>query len=274
MVQLLARTGSKRGVVTPLTRRLVEISRPGGCRVMSKAHAQRRQRLVRRAGLRTPGSQPGSPFIKRGASMNEDQVASHTDREANAWSKPPGGGADQPKASKGRKAVLYVAGLALTVAGIGFAGSAMQGIDWRGEAGRKQEADDAFRARVETDVKRLLRDPLSATFQNMFYWTDTAAACGEVNSKNGFGGFAGFDRFAYHDGRIAFYDKDADAYFRLMRACQRARVLSAKHDVQDKMATIEASSMTDVEKRQAKIESERSLSDLENQMAVMANEAL
>ena len=56
MVRLLARKGSKWGVVTPLTRRLVEISRPGGCRVMSKAHAQRRQRLVRRAGLRTPGS--------------------------------------------------------------------------------------------------------------------------------------------------------------------------------------------------------------------------
>lgn len=47
-----------------------------------------------------------------------------------------------------------------------------------------QEAFD-----YETPVKRELRDPASAQFSDVT--TNVESACGFVNSKNGFGGFAG-----------------------------------------------------------------------------------
>lgn len=206
--------------------------------------------------------------------MNNDRITPAVADDANPWSKPPGGGASHPKPSRGKKGVLYAASLAVIVAGIGVAGFAMQRIDWQGEAGRKQEADDAFRARVETDVKGLLRDPLSATFQNVFYWPETAAACGEVDSKNGFGGYSGYEHFAYHDGRVALLNQNAGAYSRLIRACQRARIILTKRLVQNTIATVEASSMTDAEKRQSITDSKRELLDLINEMTVMASENL
>jgi hypothetical protein len=177
--------------------------------------------------------------------MDNDRIASPVADDANPWAKPPGGGVNPPKSSRGRKGVIYLVSLALVVAGVGFGGFALQGVDWQGEASRKQEADDAFRARVETDVKGLLRDPLSATFQDVFYWPDTAAACGQVNSKNGLGGYSGFEPFAYHDGRVAFLNQDTKAYSRLIRACQRPRLASTKRLVQSTIDTVEASTMTD-----------------------------
>ena len=49
------------------------------------------------------------------------------------------------------------------------------------------------------DVVRLaLKDPKSATFRNVNYHlgqSNSALACGEVNSKNSFGGYGGFQRF-------------------------------------------------------------------------------
>ncbi|MBD8549016.1 hypothetical protein [Sphingomonas sp. CFBP 8760] len=206
--------------------------------------------------------------------MNEDRVASRTVYEANAWSKPPGGGADQPKASKGRKGILYAASLALIVVAIGLAGFTMQRIDRQGEAGRKQEADEAFRARVETDVKGLLRDPLSATFQDVFYSPDTAAACGEVNSKNAFGGYTGHEHFAYHDGQAAFLNRDTETYSQLIRPCQRARIISTQRLVHNTIDTVEASSMKDTKKGQSITDSKRELLDVDNQMMAMANEKL
>lgn len=47
-------------------------------------------------------------------------------------------------------------------------------------------------------VKAKLRDPDSAVFRNVYFHqgaTNAPTTCGEVNSKNGFGGMAGFQRF-------------------------------------------------------------------------------
>ena len=43
-------------------------------------------------------------------------------------------------------------------------------------------------------VKRRLKDPESAQFQNAFVST-SSVVCGEVNAKNSFGGYSGFKRF-------------------------------------------------------------------------------
>ena len=43
-------------------------------------------------------------------------------------------------------------------------------------------------------VARSMRDPTSAQFRNMMVFA-SGAVCGEVNAKNGFGGYVGFDPF-------------------------------------------------------------------------------
>lgn len=47
---------------------------------------------------------------------------------------------------------------------------------------------------AEAKVAAILRDPSSAQFRNVEI-RKSGAACGEVNSKNGFGGYAGFRQF-------------------------------------------------------------------------------
>lgn len=41
----------------------------------------------------------------------------------------------------------------------------------------------------------MMRDPESATFRNLA--TTDAGTCGEINAKNGFGAYTGFQRFYY-----------------------------------------------------------------------------
>ena len=45
-------------------------------------------------------------------------------------------------------------------------------------------------------IKNRLKDPSSATFRNTrVYHAITHVVCGEVNSKNSFGGYIGYQRF-------------------------------------------------------------------------------
>lgn len=46
-------------------------------------------------------------------------------------------------------------------------------------------------------IEKRLRDPSSAQFRDMFvgYYKDAPVVCGYVNSKNAFGGYAGYQRF-------------------------------------------------------------------------------
>lgn len=60
-------------------------------------------------------------------------------------------------------------------------------------------------------LKQRLRDPESAQFRNekMFARGDTLTVCGEVNSRNGFGGLSGFKWYASSGGVVVMWD-DAD----------------------------------------------------------------
>lgn len=59
-------------------------------------------------------------------------------------------------------------------------------------------------AKAEEKVKALLKDPQSAQFQNQ------KGNCGEVNSKNSFGGYVGFARYVYYPNKdIVFIESDA-----------------------------------------------------------------
>lgn len=47
-----------------------------------------------------------------------------------------------------------------------------------------------------------MRDPASAQFRNIEQGTTTA--CGEVNGRNAYGGYAGFTEFVYQNGIVKF----------------------------------------------------------------------
>lgn len=64
------------------------------------------------------------------------------------------------------------------------------------EQAKAREFESQGRLRMvqaERIVKGHLKDPKSATFRNLFY--TGKAVCGEVNAKNGFGGYTGFQPF-------------------------------------------------------------------------------
>jgi hypothetical protein len=46
-------------------------------------------------------------------------------------------------------------------------------------------------------IRNQLKDPESATFRNVHFYSGggTPVVCGEINARNGFGGFTGYERF-------------------------------------------------------------------------------
>jgi hypothetical protein len=76
--------------------------------------------------------------------------------------------------------------------------------------GQFQEAEDAVRAQ--------LRDPGSAQFRNEHTCGDTQDVMGEVDAKNGYGGYAGFKSFVYAKGEVAF-EPDTVKYLRVLGYC-------------------------------------------------------
>lgn len=61
-------------------------------------------------------------------------------------------------------------------------------------------------------IRERLRDPDSAQFRNVRFYSGggTAVACGEVNAKNGFGGYTGYKQFVGASSQLAFLASDMD----------------------------------------------------------------
>jgi hypothetical protein len=82
-------------------------------------------------------------------------------------------------------------------------------------------ADEAHAA-----VKAQLRDPASALFdqeQPALLFPEQGLACGRVNSKNGFGGYAGAEMYAYARSEGAqLASGDLEAFERLHNRCLAA----------------------------------------------------
>lgn len=55
---------------------------------------------------------------------------------------------------------------------------------------------------LQSKTAQSLRDPLSAQFQNLRISGSGKALCGEVNAKNGFGGYAGFAEFVTNEKEV------------------------------------------------------------------------
>ncbi len=60
-------------------------------------------------------------------------------------------------------------------------------------------------------VRARLRDPDSAEFRNVGFYSggESPAVCGEVNAKNAFGGYTGYERFIALGEQTAFLASDA-----------------------------------------------------------------
>lgn len=81
----------------------------------------------------------------------------------------------------------------------------------RDETTRQQ----AWIAQGQESIKKKLKDPSSAKFQNVYFSKAGGApvACGEVSSKNSYGGYAGFQRFvAAGDGPLAFLENEVEDF--------------------------------------------------------------
>lgn len=57
-----------------------------------------------------------------------------------------------------------------------------------------------------------MKDPASTQFRNLHYGVEPGTVCGEINAKNGFGGYVGFERFFIADGSASpFIASSAEA---------------------------------------------------------------
>ena len=66
--------------------------------------------------------------------------------------------------------------------------------------------DDALIEAAQTGIRQALRDPDSAKFSGLYVSTTSNGkqiVCGQVNAKNGFGGYAGTARFWYLDSTLS-----------------------------------------------------------------------
>ena len=75
----------------------------------------------------------------------------------------------------------------------------------------------------ERVVKSQLRDPDSAEFQNEDAY-DNIGMCGQVNAKNGFGGYSGFKHFAIlNNGVFLIEDSDPTSLQMVFAMCDKIR---------------------------------------------------
>ncbi|WP_298698177.1 hypothetical protein [uncultured Brevundimonas sp.] len=94
---------------------------------------------------------------------------------------------------------------------------------------------------AEGVVSRELRDPTSAQFRNVRVVDQvngSRAFCGEVNGKNAYGGYVGFEPFVYGAGRVHIGQDDVDAIRAHTHHCVRQGRTEAEFDAH--IAEIEA----------------------------------
>lgn len=68
----------------------------------------------------------------------------------------------------------------------------------------------AWIERGKDQIKLRLKDPASAEFRNVHFYSGggVPVTCGEVNSKNSFGGYTGFERFIAAGSQLAVVESD------------------------------------------------------------------
>lgn len=83
-------------------------------------------------------------------------------------------------------------------------------------------ACDSLEADAKTAVASRLKDPGSAQFRNLRVVEQVAgqdAVCGEVNGKNSYGGYSGFEEFVYKGGSVYIGSDDVESIRARTRFC-------------------------------------------------------
>lgn len=89
-------------------------------------------------------------------------------------------------------------------------GSAKAGATAKESPFADESTQMAWIGKSQEGIKSRLRDPDSAEFRDSRFYSGGPAPviCGEVNSKNGFGGYGGFQRFIASGEKLAFLESD------------------------------------------------------------------
>lgn len=136
--------------------------------------------------------------------------------------------------------------------------SACGGMGLQGNEADPKQAE--FEQKVQAAVRGILRDPASAQFSNVNAFPDSYAACGKVNSKNGFGGYAGEESFAYSLGRAATESSDTALWMSLSNACQAAMREDGLKRLENAKRIVKETEMSDDERN-------KQLNDLDKEIA-------
>ena len=98
-------------------------------------------------------------------------------------------------------------------------------LPWGCAGEPQQDPAQSLFAEAHVAVRLQLRDPDSAQFRDDYakVYLDRGVACGEVNAKNGLGGYAGFQPYYYRRGAGARLGAASEAAFgqNLMIECAR-----------------------------------------------------
>ncbi|WFC43183.1 hypothetical protein [Pseudoxanthomonas sp. SE1] len=82
-------------------------------------------------------------------------------------------------------------------------------------AGCAVSEEERFQDQAQRDIRASLKDPKSAEFRNLSVnpgLSGVRVVCGEVNSRNSFGGYTGFRPFVYWPGELAISQGDGDRF--------------------------------------------------------------
>ncbi|WP_322977460.1 hypothetical protein [Acinetobacter pittii] len=87
-----------------------------------------------------------------------------------------------------------------------------------------QAADTTFMVKAQNDIKQLMKDPDSTNFRNVREITNTLGnkvLCGQINSKNSYGGYVGFMPFSYSNEGLNIIDTNTRNTFTVMASVDR-----------------------------------------------------
>lgn len=96
-------------------------------------------------------------------------------------------------------------------------------------------ADDARYVEAQNKVKYILKDPDSAQFREMRDATNldaVPAICGELNSKNSYGGYTGFSPFSVSNAGVFLYERGSPPGYALSGCGGRKKEIIERADLE------------------------------------------
>ncbi|MGQ1209620.1 hypothetical protein ACT4YP_20600 (plasmid) [Acinetobacter baumannii] len=100
-------------------------------------------------------------------------------------------------------------------------------------------ADSFFMTKAQSQIKELMKDPDSTKFRNLREITNTkgeSVLCGQINSKNSYGGYPGFMSFSFSNGNLNIIDDSTRNEFKIMQAVSKYELDGCDGEKVEKLA--------------------------------------